>query len=390
MEDPTDEALIPTENERNGGRMGMRRKFTDLLEYFRNPFSTKPPPPPQDEDVPARKKPRLQVSLPAIASADADSLNPLKDDASVGADPVAEKEEAGKLKDAVEKHNGEDWAAISELVPGRTKQQCWDRRNRALDSKSDETTARAGGKWTTDEDSTLADAVKKHNGEDWTAIAALVPGRTRQQCYNRRNNELDSKSDETTARAGKWTTDEDSTLTDAVKKHNGADWAAIAALVPGRTKNQCKGRWHDALHSKSDETTARAGKWTADEDSTLTDAVKKHNGADWAAIAAMVPGRTRKQCNSRWNNGLDYKKNETTARVGTWTNEEDGKLKDAAEKHNGKDWAAIAALVPGRTKQQCYDRWSACCWNRLRDVLDRKKNETTARVGNGQQKKPAS
>jgi hypothetical protein len=53
------------ENERKGGRMSVRRKFTNLLEY-------------QEEDMPARKKPRLslQASIPAIA-AEADSLNAL-------------------------------------------------------------------------------------------------------------------------------------------------------------------------------------------------------------------------------------------------------------------------------------------------------------------------
>jgi hypothetical protein len=40
----------------------------------------------------------------------------------------------------------------------------------------------------------------------------------------------------TTARAGKWTTDEDSTLREAVEKHNCKNWDAIVALVPGRTK----------------------------------------------------------------------------------------------------------------------------------------------------------
>jgi hypothetical protein len=104
---------------------------------------------------------------------------------------------------------------------------------------------------------------------------------------------LVSKSDNTTARKGKWTTDEDSTLADAVEKYKGGDWAGIAALVPGRTKKQCLSRWNIALHSKSDETTVRKGKWTTDEDSTLTDAVEKHNGGDWAAISKLVPGRSR-------------------------------------------------------------------------------------------------
>jgi myb proto-oncogene protein len=159
------------------------------------------------------------------------------------------------------------------------------------------------------------------------------------------------------ARAGNWTTDEDSTLTDAVEKHNGEDWVAIAALVPGRTKTQCNARWHNALYSKSDETTARAGKWTTDEDSTLTDAVEKHNGEDWVAIAALVPGRTKTQCNARWHNALHSKSDETTARVGKWTTDEDSTLKDAVEKYSGKNWIAISSLVPGRTKNQCHQRW---------------------------------
>jgi hypothetical protein len=111
---------------------------------------------------------------------------------------------------------------------------------------------------------------------------------------------LDSKSDETTARKRKWTTDEDITLKDAVEKHKGEDLAAIAALVSGRTNTQCRSRWHNALHLKSDETNARKCKWTTDEDSTLTDAVEKYNGADWAGISARVPGRTKQQCWSRW------------------------------------------------------------------------------------------
>jgi hypothetical protein len=40
-------------------------------------------------------------------------------------------------------------------------------------------------------------------------------------------------------------------------------------LVPGRTKTQCKSRWSDVLSSKTDETTARVGKWTTVENSTL-------------------------------------------------------------------------------------------------------------------------
>jgi hypothetical protein len=68
MQDTTDKAPILMENERKGGRMSVRRKFTNLLEYFYNPFP----------HMPSRKKLRLslQASIPAIA-AEADSLNAL-------------------------------------------------------------------------------------------------------------------------------------------------------------------------------------------------------------------------------------------------------------------------------------------------------------------------
>jgi hypothetical protein len=39
------------------------------------------------------------------------------------------------------------------------------------------------------------------------------------------------------------------------------------------------------------------------------------------------------------------------ARTGKWAEDEDIKLKDAVETHGGNNWGAIAALVPGRTKR---------------------------------------
>jgi hypothetical protein len=174
---------------------------------------------------------------------------------------------------------------------------------------------------------------------------------------------LDSKSDETAPHAGKWTVEEESILMDAVEKQKGEEWADIAALVPGRTKQQCWHRWNGILESKKNETIARAGKWTAEEESALKDAVEKYNGEDWAAISELVPGRAKQQqCWHRWNCILDSskKKNETIARTGIWTTEEDITLRDAVEKHNGTDWAAISELVPGRTKRQCNKRWHKC------------------------------
>jgi hypothetical protein len=185
----------------------------------------------------------------------------------------------------------------------------------------------------------------------------LVPGRTRNQCCKKWHNALNPNVDRTAGRARTWTTDEDSNLKGAVQTHGGKNWAAIAALVPGRTNSQCRDRWHNALNPSIDRTPGRTGKWTEDEDIKLNDAVQMHGGKNWAAITALVQGRTKNQCYFRWHYTLDPSIDRAPGRMGKWTEDEDIKLKGAIQTHGEKDWVLIAALVPGRTKDQCHDRW---------------------------------
>jgi hypothetical protein len=91
----------------------------------------------------------------------------------------------------------------------------------------------------------------------------------------------------------RWTPEEDAKLTSALtnpcKKKRGkeykTDWVAIATLVPGRTTNQCWHRWRDSLEPRADPTPTRTGRWTTDEDTKLKDAVQLHDGKNWDAIA---------------------------------------------------------------------------------------------------------
>jgi hypothetical protein len=144
-----------------------------------------------------------------------------------------------------------------------------------------------------------------------------------------------------------------------VGTHGGKDWVAIATLVPGRTRIQCTTRWHAFLKHNIEGATVRTGRWTEDEDIKLKKAVQMHGGKNWDDIAALVPGRTRKQCASRWNNAFDPSIALAGGRTGKWTEDEDINLKAAVQMHKGKDWPAIATLVPGR---KCNQRW--------RDALD--------------------
>jgi myb proto-oncogene protein len=191
-----------------------------------------------------------------------------------------------------------------------------------LDPSIDPTMSRTR-KWTADEDVKLKYAVRMHGGQNWKRIAALVPGRARKGCFSRWQTILDTNIDPTTARAGRWTADEDKKLNHAFLTHGSKDWATITALVPGRTKVQCQSRWYHVLNPSINRGSGRTGRWTAVEDGKLKDAVQTHGGKNWGAIAALVPGRTKIQCNTKWHDGLAVNIDPTTALARKWTAEEE-------------------------------------------------------------------
>jgi hypothetical protein len=199
-----------------------------------------------------------------------------------------------------------------------------------------------------DIDIKLKDAVQTHGGNNWGAIATLVQGGRQKQCTSRWYGVLDPSIDRANVRTGNWEKDEDIKLKDAVQAHGGKNWGAIAALVPGRTMNQCSSRWHKAVDPSIDRTIERMGPWAEDEDFKLKDAVETHGGKNWGAIATLVPGRGERQCYHRWKDVLDPSMNREIGRTGKWTEDENSKLKDAVQTRGGKNWDAIGTLVPGR------------------------------------------
>jgi hypothetical protein len=428
MQEPAEEveASIPTENVRDGPNLN--RAFTVRRKAAKRTFpwdlaeagELNRVPPSQTEGIPVKKKPRLEEpfsastdeSAPKILShdtslgllaadagadhADADTdVDPVKGhwrleedaklnsavkhnvlianfDRTPGRTGTWTEDEVIKLKAAVKTYGDKDWGSVAALVPGRTRSQCLSRWKNVLDPNVDGASGHTG-KWTEDEVIKLKAAVQMHGGKDWAAIATLVPGRTRDQCWSRWKDVLDPNNDRVTGRTGKWTAVEDSKLKEAVQAHGGKNWAAIAALLPGRAQIQCRRRWHDVLDANSDWTPGRTGIWAADEVIQLKVAVQTYGDKNWGAVAAMVPGRTRSQCISRWKNVLDPNVDGASGRTGKWTEDEDSKLKDAVQTHGGKNWYKIASLVPGRTQKHCSNRWH--------DVLDPSINRANGRTG---------
>jgi hypothetical protein len=83
----------------------------------------------------------------------------------------------------------------------------------------------------------------------------------------------------------------------------------------------------------------------------------------WQELGCNRPSRAwsnEKEVPRQMAHVLDPSVDRTTGRKGHWTSDEDDNLKDAVHIHDGKNWNAVAALVPGRTKSDCCSRWRKC------------------------------
>jgi Myb-like DNA-binding domain len=94
----------------------------------------------------------------------------------------------------------------------------------------------------------------------------------------------------------------------------------------------------------------RREKWGAEEDATLAALVQRH-GNSWAVIARSMPGRTDQQCMGRWKRHLD-----PSIRRESWNPQEDALLFRLAEEYENA-WSAVSRGLTGRTPQQCRTRW---------------------------------
>lgn len=82
-----------------------------------------------------------------------------------------------------------------------------------------------------------------------------------------------------------------------------------------RTKVRSRRRWcYYAAVSDIYLTTARVGKWTADEDKKLEGCGTSACAKNGETIAALVPGQTRKNYCDRWTKYVDHPNRSSSSR----------------------------------------------------------------------------
>ncbi|KAI9919043.1 hypothetical protein PsorP6_012227 [Peronosclerospora sorghi] len=140
------------------------------------------------------------------------------------------QEEDDKLREAVGRHGERNWKSIAEEVPGRNHTQCLQRWTKVL------APGLVKGHWRPDEDELLKELVAEGR-KNWGQVATRIPGRTSKQCRERWYNHLDPS-----IIRGEYTHEEDQIILDA-QARLGNRWSAIAAMLPGRTEDAVKIRW---------------------------------------------------------------------------------------------------------------------------------------------------
>jgi hypothetical protein len=97
-----------------------------------------------------------------------------------------------------------------------------------------------------------------------------------------------------------FTPQEDAMLAELVAEHPAGSWMDIAAVLPGRSARECRERWNEYLNPD-----LRVEPWTEDEDDLLLRQIEAF-GHQWTLIAGAFSRRSSSDVKNRWHSHLRY------------------------------------------------------------------------------------
>ncbi|RXW25192.1 hypothetical protein EST38_g659 [Candolleomyces aberdarensis] len=131
-----------------------------------------------------------------------------------------------------------------------------------------------------------------------------------------------------------WDSQSDEQLLQAVDKYGVNNWTIVAREVSKyATPTQCQNRYNKSL-----DPNIKRGAWTGVEDEKLKKAVAAF-GSAWVRVSEYVPGRTNDQCHERWT----WHQNSNTSK-NVWVDEEDKMLLELVNS-NGRQWKSISEKI---------------------------------------------
>jgi hypothetical protein len=103
----------------------------------------------------------------------------------------------------------------------------------------------------------------------------------------------------------------------------------------------------------SDEMNRKSNSWSQMEDDRLLAGIHKYGLNRWISVAKFVGnGRTRAQCEQRWNRTLNPQLKKTK-----WSNVEEYQLAELGARYGPKSWTRIANEMVTRSDVQCRYHW---------------------------------
>lgn len=196
------------------------------------------------------------------------------------------KEEDAMLLALADESGGKHWDTIAaELNTGRTGFLCFMR----YQQKNSHAGAKL--KWSRAEDDRLKQLVERcriNSYVPWSKISYHMNKRTKEQCYQRHQYSLRDN-----LRKGAFTDEEDFMIVVGVRLF-GESWVKIARFIPHRTAVQLHSRYNAFLNVTFES-------WTPRDDYRLLELVKEHGSRDWVKVASEFGGKTRTQCRNRFH-----------------------------------------------------------------------------------------